>query len=114
MTNLPAGKEAKCYLSPIKALPIRKNIIQNPKLEINRQTVEFPVEIESGGYIEFKSMANSKLFGPDGSFIRDVKPVGVAPTLQKGDNKLSFNCNKNQDVSDRARVTISSVGEPIR
>jgi len=111
--NLPVGKAATCYLSPIKALPLVKTKLVNPAVTIGRTTITFPVEIESGSYLEFNSMTDCKLYGPTGELLREVVPQGQVPTLEPGDNTLQFGCNAPDGVTPRARVTVISRGNPL-
>lgn len=111
--NLPQGQEVACHLSPIKALPLVKATLRNPKLTIGGKTVVFPVEMETGSYLEYNGPTDCKLYGRVGKLISEVTPQGEAPTLEPGDNAVQFNCDGTPGVSSRARVTVSSRGEAI-
>ena len=106
--NLPPNKEVKCALRPIKALPLATIKIVNPSVTIGDKTLVFPTEIESGSYLEFYSMDDCKLYGPKGELISKVEPQGQLPTLEAGDNKITFDCDVSPNVSPRARVTMIS------
>ena len=54
-TNLPQGKKVTCYLSPIKALPLVATKLINPSVRVGDAQLTFPVEIDSGCYLEFQS-----------------------------------------------------------
>ena len=54
--NLPAKGTARCYLSPIRALPTVKAKLRNPAVSVGGKRIVFPVEIESGCYLEFRSL----------------------------------------------------------
>lgn len=111
--NLPLGKTATCYLSPIKALPLVKTKLVNPTITLGSETITFPVEIESGAYLEFASMSDCKLYGPKGELIREVTPQGQAPMLAAGENAVQFRCDNAAGVSPRARVTVIGRGNPL-
>ena len=111
--NLPPGKTVTTYLSPIKALPLVSGKLVNPTVTIGGKTITFPVEIESGCYLEFNSMADCKLYNPQGALIREVKPEGDAPVLGAGENTVTFAATTAAGASPRARVTIISQGEPL-
>lgn len=111
--NLPSGKAVTTYLSPIKALPLVNGKLVNPAITVGGKTINFPVEIESGCYLEFNSMTDCKLYGPQGALIREVKPEGDAPVLDRGDNVVSFNCTGLPGINPRARVTVISAGDPL-
>jgi len=72
------------------------------------------VEIESGCYLEFRSMSDCKLYGPKGELLREVAPEGDMPVLEAGDNRVEFTCDARGGVSARAYVTVISYGEPLR
>ncbi len=111
--NLPSGKPVTTYLSPIKALPLVNGKLVNPAITVGGKKVTFPVEIESGCYLEFNSMADCKLYGPQGALIREVKPEGEAPILERGDYAVSFDCGSLPGINPRARVTVISEGKPL-
>jgi hypothetical protein len=112
--DLPPDKETKCYLSPIKALPAVKVKLKDPTVTIGGRTVVFPVELESGCYIEFNSPDDCKLYDPNGKVIRDVKPQGEVPTLSAGENEVKFTCGGMQGYNLRATVSVITHGEPLR
>ena len=111
--NLPPGEEVECRLSPIKALALRETKIKNPRISINGKTITFPVDLDTGSYLEFNSTSDCKVYGPEGELLYEVEPVGEVPVLEEGDNAVSFDCDKQGDVIPRARVTTISQGEPI-
>ena len=112
--NLPKGKDAACSLSPIKALPLAACTVANPKVTIAGKTVAFPAEVESGCYLEFRSMTDCKLYGTKGELIREITPEGEAPLLEPGDNRIEFACDASDGVNPRAYVTVIGQGEPLR
>ncbi len=112
--NVPAGQSVKCYLSPIKALPLVKHKISRPAIAISGKTVTFPVEIESGCYLEFNGRDDCTLFGPKRELIRKVTPEGDVPVLAAGENEIRFMCAQSA-IRPRANVTIISEGDtPLR
>ena len=110
-TNIPSGKDTKCYLGPIKALNHVKTKLSNPSVSIGGAKISFPTQMESGCYLEFRSMADCKLYGPKGELLGDVKPQGEVPTLNAGENSVEFNCGIDGDVNARATVTLISEDE---
>ena len=79
--NLPLNKKVTCYLSPIKALPLMNAKLSQPAVTVGDKTITFPVEIESGCYLEFHSMSDCKLYGPQGELIGEVEPRGDMPII---------------------------------
>jgi len=109
--NLPTGKDVKCYLSPIKALPHVKAKLVNPSVTIGDATIIFPTKIESGCYLEFHSINDCKLYGPKGELISDVKPQGDVPIMKSGENQVKFNCSVESGIGARANVTMITQGD---
>ncbi|MBX2922685.1 MAG: hypothetical protein KF746_10875 [Chitinophagaceae bacterium] len=111
--NLPEGKEVDCIISPVKALPLVSNKIENPVVTVNGKKIIFPVTIESGMYLEFNSVADCKLYDSKGGFIKEVKPAGTAPALLTGENSVSFSCGGRKDIKPRVNVTVISKGKAL-
>ncbi len=109
--NLPPGQRVTCHVSPIRGLSVFSNNIKNPAVTIGGRTLVFPVELESGGYLEFNSLTDCKHYKKDGSLIGDVKPQGDVPMLTAGGNRVEFRCDAPADVNSRAHVTVSAQGE---
>ncbi len=96
-----------------KALPLLPVTLKNPTISIGGSQIVFSVEMESGSYLEFHSLADCKLYGPNGELIREVVPVGNVPILQPGSNDVQFVCNSPEGVSARARVTVITHGKTL-
>ena len=112
--NVPVGQEVKCCLSPVKALPVVKQKISRPAVTAGGRTIIFPVEIESGCYLEFNSRDDCRLYGPKRELIRQVEPEGDIPIIEAGENEIKFGCAKSA-ARPRANVTIISWGNtPLR
>jgi len=112
--NLPAGKTVTTYLSPIEALPLVSHKLVNPSVTIDGRTLTFPVEIESGGYLEFNSMTDCKLYSKEGVIVGEVKPKGDAPVIGPSEHTVGFSAATSDGLSARAYVTIITQGEPLR
>ncbi len=111
--NLPPGKVVACQLRPIKAIPLSKSKIVNPTLIVNGKSISLLTEIESGCYLEFRSLSNCKLYGTQGQLLRDVKIAGEIPLVQEGDNSIEFTCKTPTCVKSRAYITVTTQGEPL-
>lgn len=111
--NLPPGKEVSCRVSAIKALPMVPVTVSNPAVIINGETIVFPVTMESGMYLEFNSVSDCRLYGPKGELLKEITIPTKVPTLQKGNNNLSFRCEGPDQVNPRFQVTIISEGDPL-
>ena len=112
--HLPPDEEVKCYLSPIKALPVVKVRLRNPSVTIGGKRLVFPVTLESGQYIEFTSPEDCRLYDERGALVAKIKPQGEVPTLAEGKNRITFTCDPPEGYAARAEVTVISSGEPLR
>ncbi|OGV69143.1 MAG: hypothetical protein A3K19_15545 [Lentisphaerae bacterium RIFOXYB12_FULL_65_16] len=112
--NVPAKGTTTCYLSPIKAIPTVKAKLRNPTITANGKTITFPVEIESGAYLEFHSPADCKLYDAKGGLVAEVKPQGDGPLLEPGDNDIHFTCEAEPGVNPRAYVSVITQGDILR
>jgi len=63
-------------------------------------------QIESGCYLEFRSMDDCKLYSPQGHVLAAVHPQGPAPVLAAGENRIEFTCTPTAGLRARAHVTI--------
>ncbi len=111
--NLPVGQKVECSLSPPKALPLIKNKIVNPIVSIGDATITFPVELESGSYLEFISSSECRVYNAAGEIVGQVIPEGSIPLLQPGPNRVTFSCQSASGLSARAVVTLISSGSPL-
>ena len=111
--NLPAGQEVNCRFGPVKALPMVSGTVKNPRVTVNGQTLEFPVEMASGSWLECRGPADCTVFGSKGEVLAKVTPRGVLPALRAGENQIQFSCTPAQGTSPRARVTVFSHREEL-
>lgn len=94
-------------------MPLVNTRLIKPAVSIGDRTIVFPVEIESGCYLEFNSPSDCKLFNRSGKLLSDVKPQGPVPVLATGDNLVKFASNSPAGVSARANVTVISRGKVL-
>jgi len=113
LNHLPVGKRVSLHLSPLRALPLVKTKLIRPSIAVGGASVTFPVEIESGCYLEFHAPDDCKLYGPQGELIRQVNPEGQVPIVERGDNRVQFRCNTPAGTSARAHVTVITQGKPL-
>ncbi len=111
--NLPKGKEIKTLIGPVKAMPMLKGYIENPSVTIAGEKVVFPVRIESGMYLEFRSAEDCKLYGSKGELLKVVKPEGRIPELKNGKNEILFAGEDSEEYNTRVLVTVISEGNPL-
>src|SRR6185436_18750904 len=111
--NLPPGKSVTCYLGPIKALPLSRFTLRRPAVTVGAKTLLFPVELETGSYLELNSLTDCKVYGPNGEQKTEFKPEGELPALSPGENQISFRCEPIEWTNARVNVTVMSEGAPI-
>ncbi|MDY0165549.1 MAG: hypothetical protein RBS80_03350, partial [Thermoguttaceae bacterium] len=111
--HLPPEDSIAVDLRPVRALPLLPVSLVNPRLTIGGASVEFPVEIPSGSYLEACPAGDVRLYGPAGEPLKEVPLDGQLPQLAEGDNQLEFTCQGPPSPAPRARVSITSRGEPI-
>ena len=109
--NLPPKETATCYLSPIRALPTVTAKLRNPAVSVGGKRIVFPVEIESGSYLEFRSLTDCKLYGPKGELLADVQPQGEVPVLEPGDNHVTLQCDLPAGPTPRAHIWLFTQGD---
>lgn len=113
VNNVPPKETVTCLLSPIQALALQKVKLVKPRITIGDKSIVFPVSLESGCYLEFNSLADCKLYDPNGVLLQEVKPEGEVPTLAAGENPIAFACDAPAGYSARAVVTIITAGAPL-
>ena len=111
--NLPASDTVTCYLSPIRALPTVNAKLRNISVSVAGRTLVLPVEIPSGCYVEFRSLADCKLYGRNGELISNVTPKGDVPVIEPGVNEVRFDCACTPEVKPRAYVSAISHGAVV-
>jgi hypothetical protein len=113
MSNLPAGRTAEVSLGPIVALATSPAKLRNPSVTIAGRTIAFPVDLETGSYLEYRSATDCKLYGRNGDFVRSIAPRGDAPIVAPGANRIELHCDPADGPAPRATVTVIARGRPI-
>jgi hypothetical protein len=111
--HLASGREARCRIGPVKALPMLAGLVKDPAVTLNGMTVVFPVAMGSGSWIECKGPGDCALYGPKGEFLERVTPRGAPPILRTGDNSMQFSCGSTPGPSPRAKLTVFCRGEEL-
>ena len=112
--NLPVGKEMTCEIGSIHALPLVAGKVSQPSLKIGDSTVAFPVDLESGQYLECDATGKAVLYSKLGERVPDVTPPGTWPTLAPGANTLTFAATSTGAQKPRVRATVATQGDAIR
>jgi len=113
LQNLSPGRETRVRLGPIRAVAMRTGMVRNPRITIGGKTVELPVELASGSWIEGNAPGECAVYGSKGEPLGTVTPRGDWPQLQRGVSTAEFSCETGDGPQPRARVTLFSHGEPV-
>lgn len=111
--NLPPGENVACRIGVIKALPVERVTLERPRLTAAGKTLELPVSLESGCYLELNSPEDCKLYDPNGAVLAEVRPEGTWPVLRVGENVLVFECDGPAGRNARTLVTTIIAGPPL-
>ena len=113
LQNLPPGREAKCRLGPIRAVPMRSGVVRNPKVSVGGSTIEFPIELASGSWLECNGPSDCAAYGAKGEPLGKVTPRGDWPTLPAEVVPLQFSCEPGDGAKPRARITVFCQGDEL-
>jgi len=113
LQNLPPGRETKVSVGPVRAVPLRAVTLVNPRLTVAGKTVEFPVKLPAGGWIEANGPDDCTAFGPKGESLGKVTPTGEWPQLVLGASGLQFACAESEGAPPRARVVTMAQGDEL-
>ena len=114
LNNLPPNDSVSCLLSPVRALPIVTATMANPAITVNGVSLVFPIEMQSGAYLEFRAMDDCAIYDPQGKMLARVTPTGEIPRLQPGANTVQFAADTPGAASVRARITLMTAGDPLK
>ncbi len=114
LQNLPPGREVRCRIGPILALPMVSATARRPVLTVNGNPVELPCDLESGQWLEVDGAAEARVFGPQGESLQTL-PLDPAslPRLEPGRNLLRLSCHPGSGVPPRLKVTVFRRGEML-
>ncbi|MEK6756584.1 MAG: hypothetical protein AABZ02_10585, partial [Bacteroidota bacterium] len=80
---------------------------------VNGKAIIFPVEMQSGSYLEFSAVNDCVLYGSKGEVLTNVVPDGSIPALSAGENQIRFSCDAVDGPAPRLKLTVISHGEPL-
>jgi len=111
--NLPADKQTKCVIGPIKALPMVACTVKNPVVTVNDKEILLPVTMQSGSYLELNSKNDCILYGSKGEIISKVIPDSEVPLFLSGENEIRLSCDAVDGRTPRVKLTIISYGKML-
>ena len=77
------------------------------------RTIEFPIELASGGWIEGNGPDDCAVYGAKGEPLGKVIPQGDWPVLSVGANALQFSCEPGNGPPPRGRIVTITNGEEL-
>ena len=78
------------------------------------ETIVFPVTLQPGWYLEYAGGEEVRVFDPNGFTKAEVRPVGMAPTIDNGDNPVTFFCDPGEMRGQTAKIRFVTRGDPLR
>jgi hypothetical protein len=111
--NIPPGRETMVKIGPIVAVPLRAGKVVNPTISVNGKSIEFPVELASGSWIECNGPDDCAAYNVKGESLGKVTPKGDWPTVPAGASEIEFSCGEDGKDAARARVTLVNYGEEL-
>lgn len=115
LNGLPAGGSTDVTVGPIMALPTQPAELKNAALSLNGQTLALPTPLKSGEFVDVEPDGMIFHHGEKGDLTsrRQMDMAHGWPKLATGRNAASFDCEKPQDRSARAEITINAFGSPF-
>ncbi|MGC8668295.1 MAG: hypothetical protein ACP5VE_09295 [Chthonomonadales bacterium] len=108
--DLPPGQTVSCLISEMHALPLVPTKLIHPAIRVGAHEATFPVQLESGSYLEWTGGRACKVYGPKGELLQEADVTGEIPLLSTGLNTVSFHCDAPAGVSARANVNVWVLG----
>lgn len=109
---LTSGKgEYDVRMRPIVALPHKEQVLVNPSVTINGQSVTFLTELKSGTYLECSEEGECAVYDVKGNVIATPAIAGEIPTAHPGGNELTISSSETSPYVKRAAVTLRLLGE---
>ncbi len=113
LQNLPPARETRCRIGPVRALPLLSGHVKKPSVSVGGKTIEFPVELASGSWIECNGPDDCTAYRVRGEPLGKVTPRGDWPMLPAGVTALRFSCEPGGASTPRARVTVFTRGREL-
>ena len=114
INNVAAGKSVRVGMERIKGLPLVQGKLINPSVQLRDRRLTFPVELESGSYLEFLAMDACTVYDRNGECLGKVMPQGKVPDVAAGANELSVECRTLNGAHGCANLTLIMYGEPLQ
>ncbi len=116
LNNIPAHGQTDVVISPVLARPLAQNEIRNVSLSVNGKTVQLPVSMDSGHYLELEGEHDCSHYNESGLLLERFTPVCPDgwPVLLAGANDLSIHAESaDPKINTRLDVVAKSIGKPF-
>ena len=110
LSNLLPGTAARARFGRLEALRETPVGLQNPGLNVNGESITFPVQLETDWYLEYSGTGKARVFDANGFTKAEATPVGQVLNLKKGSNTVMLVGRP----ASSAKVTVMTRGEPLR
>ena len=110
LSNLSRGMAAQARFGRLEALRETPVALDNPSLQVNGESITFPVRLESDWYLEYSGVGKARVFDANGFTKAEAEPAGEVPDLRQGANRITFAGHPGPPV----KVTFLTRGEPLR
>ena len=99
--DIPKGK-VQCRFDDLKALTrlTAAEPLSNPSIAVGDQSITFPVKLGLAEVLVYDGPGGCALFGPDHPNGKQVVPVGAAPMLKAGENRIVLSCDKPRETTE--------------
>jgi len=114
VNEVPPGGTTDLLIGDVVPLPLTGCKVREPSVTMSGRTLTFPVDLESGQYLEMDASGVVTVYGPENQILRTVKPEGQRPQLGSVVSELRFRCGADDSPAPRARLTVIERGTPIR
>lgn len=113
INKVEPNQKVEVQLGVVKALPLRQQAFENPKVRIHGKEIVFPVRMLPGMYLEFLDWTNCKLYSKEGKLLSSVQPTGDLPELKPGENHIELTLSPTGNLIPRADINVMMKGKLI-
>ncbi len=113
LANLPPNDTVDVRIGTVRALPIRKVVLRNPRFTVNNVGIDLPIALKSGEYVEIDEDGGVH-YDERGEVLERFMPAGAPlPQVRNGTNTFSLSAGAATGIRGRAEVTIITLGPPF-
>ncbi len=120
VNNVPPGETIRCFIGPVVAFPTQKIRITELTLRVSGRSMEIPVTMESGHYLECLTQGEVVHFDAQGQLLGKLQFHEQLPVLAPGANRIEVRSKLRSDSSSERRggkirleMWILTEGDPL-